>query len=376
MRKRAAALLLQLESTIDPRTPLNKLSIAEKHLVQIARALTHEARIVIMDEPTAALSKKEADDLLRIIARLRSEGRAVLFISHKFEEVFAIADRYAVFRDGATVGEGLIAETNVDELIQRMAGRAVTQAFPKSTAAIGREVLRVEHLCREPEYSDVSFHVRAGEVLGVYGLVGAGRSNVMRTIFGLGNADSGEIMISGRKNAFKHPDAAIRAGIAYVPEDRQGQGAILSHTIADNIALPSLQRFAEYGLVNALKLATTADDWTKRLNVKCASANQLAQELSGGNQQKVVLAKWLMTKPQLLILDEPTKGIDIGAKAAVHQLIRELAEQGIAVVLVSSELPEVLGMADRIVVMRRGRIRGDFVRSEVNAEDVLRAAAA
>jgi rhamnose transport system ATP-binding protein len=374
LNTRAAALLAQLEATIDPRTPLSRLSVAQKHLVQIARALSHDARIVIMDEPTAALSRHEANDVLRIARRLREAGRAVLFISHRFEEVFGVADRYCVFRDGAAVNEGAIAATNVDELIHLMVGRSLEQAFPEKSARIAEDVLRVEGLSREPEYADIGFSVRSGEILGIYGLVGAGRSEVMKTLFGLNRPDRGRVTLAGEPLHLKDSQDAIAKGIAYVPEDRQHQGAILSRSIAANIALPNLPRFSKRGFLQSKSQQRVADEWVARLQIKCAAVDQSVGDLSGGNQQKVVLAKWLLTKPRVLILDEPTKGIDVGAKAKVHELIGAFATQGIAVVLVSSELPEILGMSDRVFVMRRGRGRGEFLRSTTTAEDILRAA--
>jgi rhamnose transport system ATP-binding protein len=374
MQQRARRLLAQLEADIDPRVPLRELSIAQRHLVQIARALANDSRVVIMDEPTAALSHHEAQDLLQIVARLKSEGRAILFISHKFEEVLASADRYAVFRDGSRVGAGLMADTTLEQLISLMAGRALTQTVPKADTQPGAEILRVAGLSRAPEYRDISFALRRGEVLGIYGLVGAGRSELMHTLFGLNRADSGQIILDGRALALRSAQDAIAHGIAYVPEDRQHQGAILTQTIAENIVLPNLRALSHHRIVNRRRVATQADAWATRLKVKCASITQQVNELSGGNQQKVVLAKWLMTQPRVLILDEPTKGIDIGSKAAVHQLTADLVSQGLAVILVSSELPEVLGMADRILVMRRGRARGLFERAAASSEVILRAA--
>jgi rhamnose transport system ATP-binding protein len=371
---RAASLLAQLESRIDPRATLTGLSIAEKHMVQIARALSQDARVVVMDEPTAALSHHEAEDLLKIVRRLKSEGRAVLYISHKFEEVFAVADRYAAFRDGAAVGAGLVAETTLDDLVKLMVGRPIDQVFPKLPADIGEEVLRVESLSREPEFADVSFSLRRGEILGVYGLVGAGRTEVMHALFGLSEARGGRVTLGGRELRSRDPGDAIRQGIVYVPEDRQTQGAILTRSICDNITLPSLAQFAYLGFVQPGREAAAAQDWVARLQVKCADARQEVGSLSGGNQQKVVLARWLLTAPRVLILDEPTKGIDVGSKAVVHRLMSELVQQGLGVIMVSSELPEILGMSDRVLVMRRGRVRGLFDRADAKAETILRAA--
>jgi len=374
MRRRAAALLKQLESNIDPATPMRDLSVAQKHLVQIARALSHDSRIVIMDEPTASLSHHEAEDLLRIVRRLKDDGRAVLFISHKFEEIFAIADRYAVFRDGASVGDGLIALTNRDRLITLMVGRSVEQIFPPREGRIGAEVLRLHELARRAEFAGVSLSVRAGEILGLYGLVGAGRSELVQALFGLSPFHRGRVLLEGREVNIGCASDAIALKIAYVPEDRQRQGALLPLTIQDNIALADLRALARHGFTRPARTQATANHWIDQLQIRSSGANQPLEELSGGNQQKVVLAKWLQTSPRVLILDEPTKGIDVGSKAVVYRLIRECVQHGLAVILVSSELPEVLGLADRIAVMRRGRLRACFERAEATPEMLARAA--
>lgn len=374
MNGQATALLRQLESRIDPQATLSTLSVAEKHLVQIARALSEDAQIVVMDEPTAALSHHEAEELLRLIRRLRDEGRAILFISHRFEEIFAVADRYAAFRDGAAVGHGSIAETSRGDLIHLMIGRQVDASLARKATAPGESLLNIEHLSREPEFADISFDLRCGEILGVYGLVGAGRSELMHVLCGLTQPDSGRMLLAGKDFRVAHPDEAIAQGIAHVPEDRQSQGAILSRTIADNVTLPSLSTFARLGFVGKAKEHAVARSWIDKLQIRCAGPHAELTTLSGGNQQKVVLARWLQTKPRVLILDEPTKGIDVGSKAVVHQLIDGLAQEGLGIILVSSDLPEILGLADRILVMRRGRARGLFGRSDASAAAILQAA--
>ena len=374
MRRRARAILQELDSDMDPATPMRQLSVPQKHLVQIARALSHEARIVIMDEPTAALSHHEVEDLMTIIRRLRAEGRAVLFVSHKFEEVFAIADRYAVFRDGEAVAQGRLPEVDRDRLISLMVGRAVSQVFPKASVEIGEEVLRVERLSRDPEFADVGFSLRRGEILGVYGLVGAGRSEVMQALFGLTRADSGRVTLGGATLDIRRPEDAIAHGIAYVPEDRQGMGAILQLPIGQNITLPGLSHLTRFGLLRPARERAVAGDLARHLQVRMQGLDQLMQELSGGNQQKVVIAKWLATNPRVLILDEPTKGVDVGSKAAVHAFMGELVARGLSVIMVSSELPEIMGMADRVMVMRRGRVRAFFDRVDASPEAIVRAA--
>lgn len=374
MRARARAILAELDPRIDPRSPMRQLSVAQKHLVQIARALSNEARIVIMDEPTAALSHREVDELFAIVRRLKAEGRAILFISHKFEEIFDIADRYAVFRDGAAVGHGLISDVSRDQLIAMMVGRSVDQVFPKVEVPIGEELFRVEGLSRGEEFADVSFGLKRGEILGVYGLVGAGRSEVMQAIFGLTRADQGAVTLEGRALHITAPEQAIGAGIAYVPEDRQIQGGILRFPIASNIVLPSLSHLSHRGFMRRSDERALAEEYVGALQIKTSGVSQRLEELSGGNQQKVVIAKWLATNPRVLIMDEPTKGIDVGAKTAVYRLMGEIVARGLGIIMVSSELPEVMGLADRILVMRRGRLRATFTRAEATPESIVKAA--
>jgi rhamnose transport system ATP-binding protein len=371
MRGRAQRLLEPLEATFDPDQPVRELSIAQKHLVQIARGLNHAARIMVMDEPTAALSHGEAGHLRLIVQRLRASGTAVLFISHRLEEIFAIADRYSVFRDGRAVGDGMIADATTEALVRLMVGREIEpDAAPASPGpGTGEAALRVEHLSRANEFHDISFDVRHGEILGVYGLVGAGRSEVMQCLFGLTRADSGQASLAAR-----NPEDAIRLGLAYLPENRQSEGVILPFSIAANIALANLAALSSSGLFSRARAEDLARAWIGALQIRAEGPDQRAEELSGGNQQKVVLAKWLATHPKVLILDEPTKGIDAGAKAAVHRLMRELAAQGLAIILVSSELPEVLALSARVMVMRRGRLCAQFTRAEASAERLAQAA--
>jgi rhamnose transport system ATP-binding protein len=374
MRRKAASVLAQLGTTFDPDAPAGQLSVAQKHVVQIARALTGEARVLIMDEPTAALSHREAADLFEITRRIRQTGCAILFISHKFEEIFAIADRFAVFRDGLSVGEGSIHETNPGQLIRLMVGRDIEQPFPKPAVQIGAERLRVEGLSRASEFRDVSFCVRRGEILGVYGLVGAGRTEVAQTLFGLQRADRGTVTIDGKPATIRSPADAIRLGLAFVPEDRQKQGAILPFSITANICLPNLAAVSRAGICSPLRESALARKWVASLSIKTAGPDQSVGDLSGGNQQKVVLARWLARDPKILILDEPTKGVDIGARSAVHAVIGDFAQRGNAVVMISSDLPEILGMSDRIVVMRRGRVSAQLDRAEATAERIVHAA--
>jgi rhamnose transport system ATP-binding protein len=361
----AAAVLRDLDAGFDAAIPAGRLSIAQKHVVQIARALTHDSRVLILDEPTASLSQRECAELFRIVRKLRDAGRAVLFISHKFEEIDALADRYAVFRDGVSVSAGRLQDVSRDELIRLMVGRPVEQLFPKLETSPGAELLRVEKLGRAGEFEDISFSLRRGEILGVYGLVGAGRTELAQVLFGVTRADQGAVHLA--------PDAT-HAGIALVPEDRQSQGGILDFSLAANVALPNLATLAPRGWCSRARESALARQWIDRLAIKAQGPEQSVRSLSGGNQQKVVIAKWLARAPGVLILDEPTKGIDVGAKAAVHQVTSEFAQAGGGVIMISSELPEILAMSDRVLVMRRGRLRGEFSRATATSDALLRAA--
>jgi len=374
MVERTRALLGTLESALDPLTPVKKLGVAQKHLVEIARALSHDARVVIMDEPTAALSAHEIDELYRIVERLKQDGRAILFISHKFDEVFRVADRWTCLRDGEQVGEGLIAEATENQLVSLMVGRSVDQVFPKVDVAPGETVLEVEDLSNATEFDGVHFALKRGEILGIYGLIGSGRSEAMQCLFGLSKRSRGQVRIDGKPVEIGSPAAAVAAGLAYVPEDRQVQGAVLPFGVRENMTLAALDRFAGAGVVSKPRELAETQRLGARLAVKASNWDQPLNQLSGGNQQKVVIGKWLATRPRVLILDEPTKGIDIGSKAAVHAFMSELAREGLAVILVSSELPEVMGMSDRILVMREGRIAARFERGRWSAEAIVRAA--
>ncbi|MEJ2030881.1 MAG: sugar ABC transporter ATP-binding protein [Maritimibacter sp.] len=361
---------------IAPETRLKDLSIANKHLVAVARALSINAEIVIMDEPTAALSHKEIEDLFELVELLKSQGKAILFISHKFDEIYRIADRYTVFRDGEMVGKGLLADTSQDEIVKMMVGRAVDQVFPKTSVEPGPEVLTVSGYSHPTEFADIGFKLREGEILGFYGLVGAGRSEFMQSLFGITKPSKGAVKIGGEIAVIRSPAEAVEKGIVYVPEDRGKQGAVIGLPIFQNITLPSLDSTSKNGFLRLAEEFKLAREYSERLDLRAASLDQDVGNLSGGNQQKVVIAKWLATKPRVIILDEPTKGIDIGSKAAVHEFMSELASQGLAVIMVSSELPEIMGMSDRIIVMREGRIVTEFENNkDLKAEALVRAAA-
>ncbi len=374
MRDEVVGLFTRLGVSIDPDRPTLGLSIADQQLIEIAKAISLDAKVLVMDEPTAALSGVEVERLFSVARSLRDEGRALLFISHRFDEVFDLCDTVTVMRDGAYIDTSPIAETNVDEIVRRMVGRDVTALFPKEEAVIGDDVLVVRGLNEPGVFHDIDFTVRSGEIVGLAGLVGAGRSEIARAIFGVDSYSSGSVTLNGTVIPKRNPTAAMAAGIALVPEDRRKQGLVLDTTIAGNATLAIRNRLARFGLLFRSAENAAAREWASRLEVKAASLDVEAGTLSGGNQQKVVLAKWLATNPSLLIIDEPTRGIDVGTKAEVHRLLSQLAGQGLGILMISSELPEVLGMADRVLVVREGRITADIPRAEATAESVMHAA--
>jgi rhamnose transport system ATP-binding protein len=375
MVRKAREILTGIGAEIDPHTKLKELGIANKHLVAIARALSIDARVVIMDEPTAALSQKEIEELYDLVEDLKAQGKAILFISHKFDEIFRIADHYTVFRDGALIGNGAIADVTEAALVKMMVGRDVSQIFPERERNLGDEVLVVKGYQHPTEFADISFTLRRGEILGFYGLVGAGRSEFMQSLFGMTRPSEGKVRIDGAAAVIRSPADAVGQGIVYVPEDRGKQGAITALPIFQNVTLPSLGRTSKNGFLRLAEEFKLAREYTERLDLRAASLDTDVGNLSGGNQQKVVIAKWLATQPKVIILDEPTKGIDIGSKAAVHEFMAELAAQGLAVIMVSSEIPEVLGMSDRVIVMREGRIAAELSGHDLTPETLVRHAA-
>jgi len=375
MKNEAQKTLDSMAAGIDAGTPLKELGIAKKHLVAVARALSVDAQVVIMDEPTAALSQKEIEELYVLVELLKAEGKAILFISHKFDEIYRICDRFTVFRDGEMVGKGFIKETPENEIVKLMVGRSVDHIFPARTATIGETVLEVKGLSHPTEFEDISFEVRKGEILGFYGLVGAGRSEVMQAVFGMTQIASGTMVLDGQTIAPKSAADAVEAGIVYVPEERGKQGVITGEPIFKNVSLPSIDKTSARGFIRMAEEFALARTYTERLDLRASSLSQNVSTLSGGNQQKVVIAKWLATLPKVIILDEPTKGIDIGSKAAVHEFMGELVSQGLSVIMVSSELPEVLGMSDRVVVMREGHIIETLENKNLQPETLVRLAA-
>jgi len=367
-------LLASLDVPLGSHMPVRGLSVAEQQLVEIAKALSLQARVLVLDEPTAALSTHEVEELFAIVKQLCERGVAILFVSHRLEEVFAIADRLTVLRDGTHIMTAPVGEVSTGEIITQMVGRALSDLFPKGEAEIGEVVLEVRGLTRPGIFANVSFELHRGEILGFAGLVGAGRTEVARVLFGIDRAQSGEIYLKGQRATIRSPQQAIERGIAYVPEDRHQQGLVMTFSIASNITLPILGQISRLGLIDPRREQRMAQAYSRQLRVRSTGVEQLVNALSGGNQQKVVLGKWLATSPAVLILDEPTRGIDVGAKAEVHRIISDLAASGLAIILISSELPEVLAMADRIVVLHEGRVTGTFTRSEATQERVMFAA--
>ncbi|WP_345801314.1 sugar ABC transporter ATP-binding protein [Microbacterium sp. AZCO] len=376
MRVETQQIFQRLGVSIDPDRVTEGLSIADQQIIEIAKAISLDATVLIMDEPTAALSGVEVERLFAVARSLRDEGRALLFISHRFDEVFALCDTVTVMRDGAYVGTTPIAETTVDELVRQMVGRDVTELFPKLPSKAGDVVLEVEDLTRTGVFRDISFTLRAGEIVGLAGLVGAGRSEVARAVFGVDAYDSGRVRLHGKPLAKGDPRVATARGLALVPEDRRKQGLVLDEGVTRNITLAIRSKLSKWGLIWGGLENRAAEVWASRLEVKTAALDAEAGTLSGGNQQKVVLGKWLSTEPTVLIVDEPTRGIDVGTKAEVHRLLSQLAQEGLAILMISSELPEVLGMADRVLVMREGRLTGEFTREEATPETVMFAATA
>src|SRR3954468_5729535 len=374
MYAEASALFTRLGVSLAPRRSARGLSIADQQIIEIAKAISLDASLLIMDEPTAALSGVEVERLFAVARSLRDEGRALVFISHRFDEVFALCDTVTVMRDGEYVSTDAIAETSVDQIVARMVGREVGDLFPKTPAEIGEVVLEVSGLSSAGTFHEISFTVRAGEIVGLAGLVGAGRSEIARAVFGVDRYESGTVTLNGRNVRAHNPRAAIRAGMAFVPEDRRQQGLVTESSVARNITGVIRGGMTRAGLLTSRAENAAAAPWAGRLAVKTGALDMHATTMSGGNQQKVVIAKWLATEPTLLIIDEPTRGIDVGTKAEVHRLLSELAGQGLAILMISSVLPSVLGMAARALVVCEGRLTAEIPRSEATPEAVMRAA--
>ena len=362
-----------LKSDINPRTIVGNLSVAKQQMVAIATAVAQEAKMIIMDEPTSALSKKEVERLYEIIEDLKAQNIAIMFVGHKMEELFHVADRFTIFRDGQYVDTVNAKEVTESDLVAMMVGRKIEGKSYANLEEKGEEVLTVKGLSKKGNFKDITFTVRKGEVLGVTGLVGAGRSETAQAIFGLTSIDSGQVFIEGKEVHIKSPADALKMGIAYVPESRQTQGLVLPKTIRENILLPQLDKYAnKLGILNNKEMEDATNKWIEMLDVRPNNPDLTAMSLSGGNQQKVVLAKWISTQAKVLIVDEPTNGVDIGAKDEIHKILRNLAKEGMAVIVISSELPEILTVSDRIMVMRRGRVSGFLDNKDLTQEMIMK----
>lgn len=371
-RRIARELLDRVGARIDTETTAGELSMPQQQLVEIARALGADAKVLIFDEPTASLSEEDTQNLFRVIRELQSRGVGVIYISHRLEELPVIADRVTVLRDGQTIGTREMSGVSTEELIRLMVGRELSAVFPKRSVELGGVIFELKDLgSRAAGISGVNLAVRAGEIVGVAGLVGAGRTELAKTIFGLDPVDKGEILLKGKSIRIGHPSEAIDYGIAYLPEDRRKHGVVLDFPISANITLASLKKLSGFKGMNFGREKEIAAEYTHRLGVKTPAIYSAVSTLSGGNQQKVALSRWLMTKPSVLILDEPTQGIDVGAKAEIHELMMEIAEEGVAILMISSELPEILGMSDRIAVMKGGTIAKIFDRAEATQDAIL-----
>ncbi len=375
MYKKAEEILSTLGVSLDVRSQTRGLTLAAQQMVEIAKAISQDVRVLIMDEPTASLSAHEVEQLFALVRVLRDKGVAILFISHRMEEIFQIADHVTIFRDGKRISSYAIEEVQQERLIQDMVGRELEAMFVRDFRAHGDQVLSVRHLSKEGVFDDITFDLHEGEILGFAGLVGARRTDVGLALFGIEPADGGEILLRGKPVHIQSPAHALELKIAYVTEDRRQLGLSLSMSVIANLSLPQLGKYLNLlGLIRRKHEIETAERYRQQLNIRTPSLWQEAGKLSGGNQQKVVLSKWLNTDPQVLILDEPTRGIDVGAKAEVHQIINDLAGKGIAIILISSDLPEVMGMSDRILVMREGRQMGIFKRAGTSREQIISAA--
>ena len=376
LHRRAQELLGRLDADFDPRTTMSSLSVARQQIVEIAKALSTNARVIIMDEPTAALTVRESEDLYRIAEGLRDKGVSLIFISHRMEDMYRLASRVTIFRDARYVGTWKLNEIGREEIIMAMVGREITQFFPKRRVAIGEEILRVEGLSRTGFFKDVSFSVRKGEILAITGLIGAGRTEVCEAIYGVTRADGGRVVLDGRELRVSGPSQAIEKGIGYLPEDRLRQGLVLDWELTKNVTLPTLRNFTTLGWLHVNREIAVTKRLAERLEVRAGSVFDRAGTLSGGNQQKIIVAKLLAGEMKVIILDEPTKGVDVGAKTAIFEIMNDLAEAGYGIVMVSSEMIEVLGMSDRIVVMREGRVTANLETGSATQEQILAAAMA
>lgn len=370
--RKTAEIFKELGIDLDPRALVKDLSVANMQMVELARAASYNADVIIMDEPTSALAKEEVETLYRIVRDLKKAGKSILFISHKLEEIFELCDRVSIYRDGHYISTRNCNDLTMDELVTMIVGREVTEQFPKLPAKIGDVVLEVKNFNRLGVFQDVNFTLRRGEILGICGLVGAGRTEIMRALFGADPKDSGQVFIDGKEVAIHNTQDALKAGIGMLTEDRMRSGSIYTMSVKGNTTIAAFHNFcSKLGIINSKKENESFEESRHTLEVKCSSENQLIKDLSGGNQQKVLIGRWLMINPKVLIVDEPTRGIDVGTKSEIHRIISQLACQGMAVIMISSEMAEVLGMADRVLVVRHGRIVHECDRKDATQESLI-----
>ena len=371
MQAKAKEVMDKMGVSIPVDAVMGELSVGQQQMVEICKALMVDAKVIIMDEPTAALTQSETEGLFKVIQSLRKKGVSIVYISHRMEEIFELCDRITILRDGTYIDTKLIKDITMDDVVQMMIGREIGERFPKRNVKIGDEVLKVEGLTKNKVFNDVSFSVKAGEVLGVSGLMGAGRTEIMQSIFGNLARESGKIFIDGEEVTIKNPRQAIAAGIGFVTEDRKTEGLLLEKCIAENIEIANLKKVSNKGVLSKKKQDEVVKQGIEEFRVKCFGPWHECNNLSGGNQQKVVLAKWIYTDPKILILDEPTRGVDIGAKKEIYDVINQMAAKGVAVIMVSSELPEVLGMSDRIMVVHEGKVTGIIDAADADQAKVM-----
>ena len=371
MNADATKWLSELGVTIDPNLPLGMASIAERQMVAIARAVSLDAKVLIFDEPTSSLTQKEIDHLFQVIKRLKTRGIGIIYISHRLEEIFQICDSITIMRDGVVVTNEILKNMETASIIKMMIGRDLNEMYVKTGTKIGKTILEVKNVCVKGILNDISFDLKSGEIVGVSGLVGAGRTELARTLFGDLPLNSGEILIDGKKVNPKNPGKAIRAGIGLIPEDRKDLGLVIELAVKKNISMTIFKVLSKLGFINQRKEQEIADDYVNQLVIKTPSLDQRVKFLSGGNQQRVVIAKWLATSPKILIVDEPTRGIDVGAKAEIHKLLNDLANQGVAILMISSELPEVIAMSDRVLVIYQGKVKAELKGKSINEEEIM-----
>ncbi|MDR7239526.1 sugar ABC transporter ATP-binding protein [Neobacillus drentensis] len=374
MKKKTKEYLDRLGIEIDPNTEAGNLSVGQQQMIEIARAVAANTEVLIMDEPTAALTDREIEALFKVIASLKKQGVGIVYISHRMEEIFQICDRISVLRDGQFIDSKEVAKTNFDEIVKLMVGRQLGERFPERNTKIGQERFKVENLTSKGSFENINFSVHQGEIVGVAGLMGAGRSEIMQAIFGYRSLDGGKMFIDGKEVTIKSPYAAIKAGIAFVTEDRKSQGLILDLSVRENLSITTLDKISNKSLISTKTEVSLVDEMIEKLHVKTSGREISVKSLSGGNQQKIVIGKWLGIDPKILILDEPTRGVDVGAKKEIYQLMNDLTKQGVSIIMVSSELPEILGMSDRVLVIHEGKLANVLNKSEATQENIMQSA--